>query len=371
MATIGDISSPSTNTVYYDSLLSTTLDGYIKSGSMFDAIFKDSAVLAYLRLTDSVKMQNGGERIRVPLMYDQNSTFRSYNGYGLIDTTPQEGFTTAFYEWKEVAGTITISRREERQNSGEAAILGLLDWKTKQAQMSMRETLNTMIVQGTKSSATFVPGNDGKDLNPIFYFLRKINSTDPVSGGNVGNIASSNSWWNHKTAVGDSASLDTGNSFAASISTYKGLSANLKRLYNFCSRGTGGPPNLGLMDQVTFETYENALDDKIRYLNTKMADMGFDTIKLRGATCLWDELVPGLDTGVYAGESTFTGTAALINTNFFHLFIDSQTDIVSTPFIEPDNQTAKTAKVLFMGNTAVSNMRKHGVLYAISQSIVS
>jgi hypothetical protein len=68
-------------------------------------------------------------------------------------------------------------------------------------------------------------------------------------------------------------------------------------MYNTCSKGSGGSPDLVLMDQVSFETYNNALDSKIQYLNTKMADMGFDTIKLRGATCLWDEQVPDISTG--------------------------------------------------------------------------
>lgn len=372
MATVGDTAAPSTNTVYYDALLSTTLDAFVGSGAMFDNIFKDSAFLAWLRLTDAVQMQNGGERIRAPLMYDDNNTIKSYANYDVLDTTPQDGMTTAFYEWREIGGTISISRKEERQNSGEAAILGLLDSKRRQAEMSMRQTLNTQLIQGTVSSATFVPGNNAKDLNPLAWFLRKLNATDPTAGGNVGNIAgASYSWWRHHTAVADSGSTDTGNDFALNVSTYKGLNVALKRTYNFCARGTGGAPNGVLMDQTTFETYENALDDKVRYMNTKMADMGFDTVKLRGATCIWDELVPGLDTGVAAGQSTFTGTAFFLNTNFYKLIIDSETDIVTTPFVEPENQTAKTAKILFMGNAVCSNLRKLGVLYAISQSIVA
>jgi hypothetical protein len=60
-----------------------------------------------------------------------------------------------------------------------------------------------------------------------------------------------------------------------------------------------------------------------------------------------------------------------LNTRFYELFIDSETDIITTPFIEPENQTAKTAKILFMGNTAVSNMRKHGLGCDILQTIVA
>jgi hypothetical protein len=371
MATVGSTSAPSTNTVYYDALLSTTLDAYVSGGSMFDQIFKESAFLAALRRFEAVQKQNGGERIRAPLMYGDNSTVKSYSGYDMLDTTPQDGITTAFYEWKEIGGTISISRKEERQNSGEAQIIGLLQSKIQQAEMTMRETLNTQLIQGTVSGTTFVPGNDAKDLYPLGYFLRKDNTANPATGGNVGNIAASNAWWRHHTAVYDSGSKDTGNDFALSVSTWKGLTVGLKRLYNFCSRGSGGSPNLGVMDQTTFETYESALDEKVRYQDTKMADMGFDTIKLRGATLIWDELVPSIDTGDVAGASGFVGTTFLLNTKFYKLIIDSQTDIVTTPFVEPENQTAKTAKILFMGNAAVSNLRKHGVGYAISQSITS
>ena len=367
MATIGNAAAPSTNTIYYDSLLSTTLMAY--RDTLYDNIFKDSAVLAYLRMTDAVKKQNGGERVALPLMYETNKTVKSYQGEEVIDTTIQDGLSTAFYEWREVAGTLSITRREERQNSGEGRLINLLESKIKQAEMTIREELNRQIVQGTVSGATFVPGNSGKDIYPLAYFLRKNNQVDPTTGGSVGNISGSTySWWRHQTAVLDSGTKDTGNAFALSVSTYAGLKVALRRMYNYCSRGSGGSPDLIVCDQNTFETYENALDTQIRYQNNKMADMGFDTVKLRGATVLWDETIPDIDNGTVAITA---GTAFYLNTKFYNLIIDSETDIVVTPFVEPENQTVKTAKILFMGNTAVSNLRKHGVCYAISQSIAA
>jgi hypothetical protein len=345
------------------------LDAYVGSGTLFDNIFKDSAFLAAMRSMNAIDYQNGGERIRAPLMYGKNSTVKSYSDYDTLDTTPQDGITTAFYEWAELGGTISISRKEERQNSGEAAIIGLLKSKIMQAEMSMREELNTQLLRGTVSGATFVPGNSAKDLNPLGWFLRKNNQVDPTAGGDVGNLAGDTySWWRHRTAVADSASTDTGNDFALSVSTYKGLVVALRRMYNYCSRGSGGSPNLAVMDQVTYETYENALDDKVRYSNTTLADMGFDNIKLRGATAIWDEVIPDIDNGTAAITD---GTVFFLNTNFYKLIIDSETDVITTPFVEPENQTAKTAKILFMGNAVCSNLRKQGVLYATSQSIVA
>lgn len=287
-------------------------------------------------------------------------------------TTPQDGLTTAFYEWAEVGGTISISRKEERQNSGEGRLINLLESKIKQAEMTMREKLNGDLLCGAVSGSTFVPetstgGNTG--LLPLGYFLRKLNATDPTTGGNVGNIAGATySWWRHKTADIGSNGSQTGNDFALNATTYAGIKAALRRMYNSCSKGSGGSPDLVVMDQVSFETYENALDTSVRYTNTKMADMGFDTIKLKGATCIWDEKVPD----IYTGTAAITkGTAFFINTNFYNIFYDSETNIITTPFVEPENQTVKTAKILFMGNAAVSNLRKLGVAYDILQTIVA
>lgn len=369
MSTLGDASAPSQHTVNYDDLLSTTLYGYAAGGSLVDNIFKDSAFLAALREFDGVVRQDGGERIALPLMYGGNSTVKSYSGYDTLDTTPQDGITTAFEEWREIAGTISISRKEERQNSGEARLIGLLEAKIKQAEMQMRETMNTQLLQGTVSGATFVPGNSVKDLNPLGYYLRKLNATNPTVGGNCGNISSAGeSWWRHNTAILDTASADTGNAFALSVTTYAGLKVALRRMHNFCARGSGGAPNLVVMDQVSYETYENALDVNVRFQNTRLGELGFDTVRLRGAEVIWDEVVPDLEAGTVAITK---GTAFFLNTNFYKLVIDSMTDIVTTPFVEPENQTAKTAKILFMGNACVNNLRKHGVCYAINQNIVS
>ena len=190
MATIGDAGAPNTNTIYYDALLSTTLEAYRKT--LYDNIFKKSALLSYLRMSNAIQKQNGGERIRIPLMYGDNDTVTTHGGYDIIDTTPQDGLTTAFYEWAEIAGTITISRKEERQNSGEGQLLNLLEAKLKQAEMTMREYLNKCLVLGDVSGATFVPfqatgGSNG--VLPLGYFLRKDPGTDPTRGGDVGGIA--------------------------------------------------------------------------------------------------------------------------------------------------------------------------------------
>ena len=285
-----------------------------------------------------------------------------------IDTTPQDGMTTAFFPWRQIAGTISISRLEERQNSDEAAILKLLEKKIMQAEMSMKEAVNTQLLQGTVSAATFVDGNSQKDLHPLGYFLRKLEATDPTTT-NVGNISGATySWWRHRVAdLGGNSSANA--DINVSVTTRAALKSYLYRLYNFCVRGgDGSGPNIIVSDQVTYETYEMALDAQKQYTQSKLAELGFDTVKLKGAEMVWDELVPDIYTGTIA---ITTGTAFFLNLKFWKLVIDTQTDFITTPFVSPENQDAKTAKILFMGNTTTSNLRKLGVAIAISQSITT
>jgi hypothetical protein len=336
---------------------------------MYDNIFKSASFLALLRKLDGVEKVNGGERIARQIMYGKNNAVQSYSGYETIDVTPTDGITQCFYEWREIAGSITISRKEERQNSGEAQIMDLLKQKIMQTEMSMKEAVLDQLIAGTVSSATFVPGNSAKDLNPLGYFFRKAKATDPTTGGNVGNIASATySWWRHVTASFGSNALTNGD-FQIAITTRAGLKTGLLKLYNLCSKGADGSgPNLILSGAAAHETYELSLDASIRYADQDMADMGFDTIKMKGATWTWDERVPDVYTGTAA--QTYD-TIFMINTKFYKLYIDAESDFVTTAFVEPENQTAKTAKILFMGNAGVTNMRKHGMAAEVSLSIVA
>jgi hypothetical protein len=366
MATLG-ASAPSQNTVNYDALLSTTLLAY--RPTLVDNIFKANAFLAALKQYGGIEYQDGGERIQQPLMYENNDTFKSYSGYEQLTVKPQDGITSAFFPWCEIGGTITISRKEERQNSGEAQLLNLLEKKIMQAEMSIKAVVNQQLLQGTVSTATFVAGNSSKDMFPLGYFLRYAPATDPLSGGNVGGIAASTySWWRPQVSTfGGSAA--TGHAFGLTVTTYAGLKVALYRLYNYCSRGADGSgPNLIVTNQETYETYENALDTQKQYMDESLATMGFTNIKMKGATMVWDELVPDLYTGTAA---LTTGSAFFLNTKFYKLVIDKQTDFITTPFVEPENQTAKTAKVLFMGNATVSNPRKLGLASRISLSIAA
>jgi hypothetical protein len=229
-----------------DSVLSTTLANYRKT--MEDNIFKAIPLFYKLYQDGNKKTLSGGESIVVPLMYGTNSTVGAYSGYESIDVTPQDGRTSAKYNWKQIAATIAISGREERQNSGAERIINLLSSKTKQTEQSIREFISTRM---------FTAGSDsGQHIHGLPSLV--------AASGTVGGIPKgSYSWWQSQTG--------TAASFAAN-----GLD-EMRNIFNDCSKQAGtDSPNLIVTTQTEFERYEKVLQPQERFNDSKMADGGLN-----------------------------------------------------------------------------------------------
>jgi hypothetical protein len=204
---------PSTRSISYDALLSLSFEN-VREG-LFDNIFTSASFLSALygawgkkaRKKKGIRMVNGGERIRCQLLYGKNTTVKSYSGYDQLDVTPQDGITAAFYTWRQIAGSVAISRKEERQNAGESKIRDLLQAKIMQLEMSLRDELNLQLLGKTVASAVWSAGDgmsSGSDVDPLPHLIPK----DPGGSVSVGNINQNTySWWRPKAVDGRSPSL--------------------------------------------------------------------------------------------------------------------------------------------------------------------
>ncbi len=362
---------PSTLTDNYDALLTTTLRAM--QPRIHDNITRGNKVLAWLENKGRFRSQDGGERIQVPLMHAQNSTADIYSGYGTLDTSPQDGITSAFYDWSQLSVSIAISRKEERQNSGASRAINLLESKTNQAEASLKELLNNCIVSGKISSGsstdlgqyvaragTLDTGASGPLPLPA---LVDANASRSVSIGNIN--GNTYSFWRNKST--DSPAT-----------TFRGLLTDMGTMYNDCSQGVGGSPDLLVGDQKIWETYWNSLQTQERYIVTDERTInvlgGSEALKFRGAVFVWDEVVPDVKTNadVVDGVGTQTlSTLFYLNSDSMEYIVDAQSDFMTTPFVRPENQDAKVAQILWMGALGVNNRRKNGVLMGISQSITA
>lgn len=79
-----------------DEIIATTFDKV--RPVLADQITVELPLLAALNSKGSV-VEDGGKRIVRPVLYALNDTVGSYDGYDLIDTTPQDGFGEAIYDY--------------------------------------------------------------------------------------------------------------------------------------------------------------------------------------------------------------------------------------------------------------------------------
>lgn len=311
---------PITYTQPLDGLLSTTMANY--RDTMVNNIVLQIPLFFWLMEKKRKLTLEGGDRINIPLLTGYNTTVASYSGYDPIDTTPQEGMTLATYNWKQYAGSVAISRKEERQNSGKWRIINLLDAKVKQLEISMQ---NLMETDALKAS----PG--ANDMDSIDTLVDTTTTVGNISGTTY-------SFWQ--------ATKTTSGSFAA-----QGVK-DMRTLYNTVSKGND-TPDLGLTTQSVFEYYENTLQPQMRFTNTKVADAGFQTLMFKNMTLMWSEKVT-------------SGYLYMLNSKYIQWAVDKETDFITTPFVRPENQDAKVAQLLVMGDLVMSNRARQGKLISIT-----
>ncbi len=344
-------------TLTYDALLSTTLFNYRRT--LEDTISTANAFLFYLMKKSNggyKKVSELGDRMMLPLMYELGNA-DSYSGYDVLDVQPADGITSAFFTWAQAAVPISISGLERKKNRGEAKIIDLLESKTKQAEMGLQEFFNKRLLQGAGGSTITTAYTSSINGSTFIDPLPLTVAYDPTTSTSIGQINQlTNPWWRNKTADGNS---DT---------TYALFLKKLRHLRNDCSKGPGGPPDLHLATQGTAELYEAALAAAHRNPSYQVADIPFDNVAFYGKPLTWDEFVPD----AYSGTVTQTkGSWFMLNTKFWGIRVDKETNFAPTKFVTPENQDAMTSHILWLGAVGVSNRRKQGVYGRIDETISS
>lgn len=337
---------PSSLSLNFDAILSTTLFNY--SRTLQDNISTANAFLYMLMK----KTENGyqtvediGQRMAMPLMYELSTT-DSYSGYDQLDVTPMDGITTAFFDWRQAATAITINGLEEKQNAGEERIIALLESKTKQAEIGIKQFFNQRLLQGNGGSAITTAYTSTMNGSVFVDPLPLQVAFDPTTSTAIGNINQSTySWWRNKTST-------------STATTFAGVLKELRTARNNASKGPGGPPDFHIASQAMTELYEAALAASHRNPSYQVADIPFDTVAFYGKPLTWDEFVPD----AYSGSTTITyGSWYMLNLQYWGVRVHKATNFAPTPFIKPENQDAKTAHILWLGAVGVSNRRKQAV----------
>ena len=328
-----------------------------------DQITSGSKLLHFYRKSGNWKgVGSGGDRYRVSLMYELGAA-DSYSSFGQIDVTPSDGITSAFYDWRQAAAAVSISGLEEFKNRGSERVFDLLKERTVQSVLGLEEFFNKGMLRGQASidgtsltTARTSSVNGSAFIDPLPLLVQYNGTTT------VGSIATATeTWWANQSQ--DSAA-----------STFAGFLQELRNLYNDCSKGGGagkGSPDFHLTDQATYELYESALAAAHRNPSYTNADIPFENVSFKGKPVVWDEHVPDVKNSDLTPTGSDAGTWYALNSNFLGVSFDKSNNFTVGDFVNPENQDAKTALILWYGVHWASNRRKLGVMGGITTTISS
>lgn len=356
--TFGDTAAPNDIAMYFDSVFTQSLKN--ARGVLIDNIGATNALLHAIMKGDMYEDAEGGTYIEEELMYAL-SPMEPYDGFDELSTAETDGVTAVQYEWRQLATPVVYSMKQIIQNRRK--IIDLVKTKMNQCKMGIQEGFSRQLNQGAGNAAIETaysnPINGAKSINPLPLMIK----FDPTTSTLIGNINQSTStFWRNLTKT-------------SAATTGDGFIQEWMNLYNSCSLGTGGAPDLNVCDQGTYEIASMALYKRYRQTSSDN-DFPFTNIRIpfgSGKSLLvLEDKIPDVYTNL---TSTATyGTMFMINSQFFKLRpitgrdFEMLTDENGKVFIKPANQDARIGHCAWMGQLTVNNRRKHGVLGKIARA---
>ena len=365
--------APQSQTLSLTTLISSTFPNVKEEFA--DAVFKNSALLGKMWLNGRKDIEDGGHQIQRTVEIGTNETVGAYEGYEVLDDTPQDPLTDVWERWAEIAGTVTVSAREEAANRGKARIRNQTQAKLENLRKSMTETINGYILNpGATAWAADAPAASGKAPVSLTTILSLAANTCHNMSASTYSV-----WDNQRKISGSSNNAGGGGSFA-----HTAFKNEWRNFYNTCSKSNEGRPDLILTGQEAAETYEASLEGQVRYAGGNgLASLGFDgNVMLGRAEVCWDEVCPGtaanptsspaqtdwVDYSTKAEEVAF-----FINTDYLKWVAMQGRDMELSEFFDArvNNQTAKKAILEIEGQLMCTNRRVMGVFYGIDTSAVT
>ena len=334
-------------------IVTTTLRN--RTGELADNMSRNNALLARLNRRGRVKTFSGGRTIVQELNYANNQTFQWYSGYQVLNIAPSQTFTAAEFPIRQSACAVSISGLEELQNSGEEAIIDLLESRIENAEVTfMNGMSNGIYGDGT------VTGSVGG--------LQLLVTSSPTSGVVGGIDRGTWTFWQNQAygAITNGGAAAT----AANIQNY------MDSIWLLLVRGRD-VPDLIVADNNFYKYYWQSLQaiQRIQSENGEgeFAVLGFQTLKYNSADVVLDGGFQGFSTDplpyeTSAGTSAVGGVPAntmyFLNTKYIHWRPHARRNMVP---LDPDrfsvNQDALVKLIGWAGNMTLSNSFLQGILY--------
>lgn len=269
-------------------------------------------------------MVNGGVSIVEHLVKAKQTDGGWYTGAAQLNTTQGQNVGLVEYRWQNAYEPIQITRDDERQNSGDQhKLLDLVGTRIQLAEMALKDRMGQGLVTSVAESGDLV------DLSLL------------VNTGTLGTVAGGTETFWQATSTASGA-------FAT-----QGLTDMQTLYYGLSSSSMMDNPTHIITTSTVFERFEQTRLPLERLSNTQTGKAGFTNLVFKTTPVIYDQYVD-------------SGVLYMLNTNYWNLVVDTATDFVTTPFVQPTNQTVKVAFILWRGNQTTNNRRRFGKLTAIT-----
>jgi len=333
-------------------IVTTTLRN--RTGELADNMSRNNAALLRLSRRGNIKTFSGGRTIVQELNYADNQTYQWYSGYQTLNVAPSQVFSAAEFPIRQSAVAVSISGLEELQNSGEEAIIDLLESRI----MNAEDTFMNGLSMGVYGDGTVTNSIGG---------LQLLVSTTPTSGV-IGGIDRSQwtFWQNQKWSAATNG--NTTLSAATILSQMDALWVQLIRGRDY--------PDLIIADNNMYRYYLASLQ-AIQRIGPEggpapdMAEYGFQSLKYINSDVVLDggfqgfssdPLPPEVSGGTAVGGAP-ANTMYFLNTKYIHWRPHARRNMVP---LDPDrfsvNQDAMIRLIGWAGNMTLSNGFLQGIL---------
>jgi hypothetical protein len=317
-------------------LIATTLES--RTGELADNVSLHMPILKRMKSRGNVEI-TGGTKIYEELEYAENSTAMWYAGYETLEVAPQQIFSAAEYDIRQLVGTITVSGFEDLTNSGKEQVIPL----ARRKMQNLEKSLMNQLARGVMGDGTAF---SGRQINGLQSFI----STAP-SSGTIGGINRANwTFWRNATfgAVANGGAAAT----SANIRGY------MRRLALNLIRGTDFP-DLIAADALYYNLYAESLTPLQRVEGNDSFGSGFKALKFFEVGNECDVVFSGNGVGHAPASSMY-----FLNTQYLRLRPHAKRNMTKIGDTRrPINQDATVELVGWAGNMTCSNMSLQGILY--------
>ena len=304
-------------------IVTTTLRN--RSRTLSDNVSNHNALLRRLRENGNQTSVTGRDIVR-ELEYADNGTVQFYSGYETLDVSPSDVLSAAVFDYKQLAGNVTISGLEQVKNSGTEAIINLLEARINVLEKSLMNSLSTSLY----SDGT---GTAGKEVGGLQLIVADAGT------GTVGGINSSTfTFWQNAQTTATSSAFSVAN-----------VQADMNTIYLSLVRGADSP-DLVMAGTNAYTAFLGSLQAIQRITSDDLATSGFTSLQYLNSDVVFD-------------SACNTNRMYFLNTDYLRLEVAAARDFVPGEAKMSVNQDAMVTPMFWSGNLTCSNRALQGVIH--------